>query len=295
MRDMMPRLGIIVVNYASSSLLLDNLTTLTLDVKETSVVVVDNFSTGVERVKVEQLCLAQQWDLVTTTANVGFGIGINLGVNRARELMCSIFLLLNPDVLITTEGVAELRGLVANDPLVLVSPRILRPDGSVWFDGGTVLVGRGTTSTRDDCNSEAAYGWLTGACLAVHIELWTRLAGFDDDYFLYWEDVDLSWRCIESGGRLMVAHGTVVSHNVGGTQVGEGKSPAYVYYNCRNRLKFAVRHLSARDRRRWCRGSVGYARVVLLRGGRRALFRNFFPLAAAAARGTLAGLFIAAR
>ena len=46
----------------------------------------------------------------------------------------------------------------------------------------------------------------------------SELGGFDDEYFLYWEDVDLSYRCTRAGGALLVRQDLEVLHDVGGTQ-----------------------------------------------------------------------------
>jgi len=86
--------------------------------------------------------------------------------------------------------------------------------------------------------------WLSGACFAMHRDLWTTVAGFDDDYFLYWEDVDLSYRVVKAGGRLAVRQDLVAVHDVGGTQhdvTQRAKSSTYYYYSCRNRLVFAAK------------------------------------------------------
>lgn len=87
----------------------------------------------------------------------------------------------------------------------------------------------------------------------------------------------------------------VAVHSVGGTQQSGGKSPTYVYYNCRNRLLFAGTHLSRHDRRSWAVLSPKYAWAVMGRGGRRALARRAVPLFVAAVRGTMAGFLIAHR
>ena len=129
----------------------------------------------------------------------------------------------------------------------------------------------------------------------VHEELWQRLGGFDDAYFLYWEDVDLSWRCREVGGRLGVRTDLSVVHSVGGTQRDVGKSPIYVYYNCRNRMVFAAKHLPRRTVVDWLVRSPGYAWRVVQRGGLRDLARRPFPLIWAAFRGTAAGSITALR
>lgn len=288
-------LGIVVVNYGSSSLLARNLVALDQLVRPERIVVVDNFHSTYERQALTALASSRGWSLVANESNLGFGAAMNLGVDRAEKLGAVYLLLLNPDVEITAAVVEELAGECSRRPESIVSPRILRHDGSDWFRGGTVLLGAGRTSTARDADSSAPGGWLSGACLVLHIDLWRQLGGFDDDYFLYWEDVDLSWRCAAAGGGLLVRDDLSAVHSVGGTQPGAGKSPQYVYYNCRNRLLFAAKHLTRRQLRRWLVASPGYAWQVLGRGGRRALARRPFSLFGAALRGTISGYWCALR
>ncbi|WP_165070206.1 glycosyltransferase family 2 protein [Marisediminicola senii] len=288
-------LALIVVNYGSHDLVAENLASLRFAGLAASIVVVDNYTTDAERDAVRQLCASRGWTLVAHDDNVGFGAGVNAGVAAAHRMGCTVFMLLNPDAAITDETVAALHRLSVDHPMTVFSPTVVRPDGSRWFDGGTVLVREGRTSTAPGTDSSAPGGWLSGACLLVHQELWQRVGGFDDSYFLYWEDVDFSWRCVAAGGRLEVVPTLEVTHAVGGTQGasaarGAGKSPTYVYFNCRNRLLFAALHLTRRQAARWLLGSVGYAWAVLLRGGgRRGILNRPVALPAAAIAGTVAG------
>jgi GT2 family glycosyltransferase len=134
----------------------------------------------------------------------------------------------------------------------------------------------------------------------VSAELWDRVGGFADDYFLYWEDIDLSHRVLAAGGRLEVSATATAIHAEGGTQginshaSGTPKSTTYYYHNIRNRLLFAAIHLSAADVRRWRRTAPRVAWEVLLEGGRRQLIRSPRPIIAAA-RGLRDGLRMSAR
>lgn len=290
-----PKLGVIVVNYGSHDLVEANLAGLGFGDIASSVVIVDNFTTAEESRRIAEVCESHGWVLVQNERNVGFGAAMNAGVGRAQDLGCTVFLLLNPDATLSEEDLAGLYERSVADPLCLLSPRIVHPDGSRWFDGGTVLVEKGRTSTAVGSDSSASRGWLSGACLMVHDELWRLAGGFDDDYFLYWEDVDLSWRCAAVGGRVAVAHDLTAVHSVGGTQRGAGKSPTYVYYNCRNRLVFASKHLTRRQVLSWLASSGGHAYKVMLRGGRRSFLRRPAALVAAAIGGTVAGAAKAVR
>ncbi|MGY1779067.1 glycosyltransferase [Geodermatophilus sp. SYSU D01036] len=283
-------LGVVVVNYGSSALL--RRTLVPLGRTGLPVVVVDNLSTGEERRAVTALAREEGWELVALPDNRGFGAGVNAGVAAARRLGCVTFLLLNPDAVVERTVVDELAARSVADPMALLSPVITRSDGSVWFAGSRLRLRDGRTGRRitDPAAPDGVRDWLTGACLVVHAELFDLLGGFDDGYFLYWEDVDLSYRALRAGARLVVCEDLVAVHDEGGTQVrhGEAMSEGYYYWNCRNRLAFAARHLGRRAVLRWLVTAPAAGWEVVLRGGRRQLLRSPRPLLAAA-RGSLAG------
>ncbi|GMA86214.1 hypothetical protein GCM10025868_14640 [Angustibacter aerolatus] len=279
---MSPRLGVVVVNYRSHDLLPANLGGIDLSALPGSrVVVVDNLSTEAERADVQRVGAAHGWDVVLAPGNLGFGSGVNLGAQHALAAGCDVLLIINPDA---TIGSADLVGLVrevAADPGLVLAPRIERPDGRVWFRGAELDLLAGRTRATE-APAPGAMPWLTGACLVVHRDTWLAAAGMDDDYFMYWEDVDLSRRLLDVGARLEVRHDVVAVHSVGGSQesVGEAgrtKSRMYYYYNCRNRLLFAARHLPRRQALRWTLSSPAYAKSVVLRGGRRRLLASRAP------------------
>jgi GT2 family glycosyltransferase len=277
------------VNFGSHELIEANLSTDLLAGGRGVIVIVDNYSSAEESAAIVELCMRRGFVPVVLEENLGFGAGMSVGVARAIELGSTTLILINPDAIITGSTVASLAAQCGAEPMTLVSPLVLRSDGSTWFGGGRVLVPEGITTTAEGSDSTSPDGWLSGACLAISAQLWDACGGFDNDYFLYWEDIDLSWRCVRAGGRLMVRADLTVVHSVGGTQGGSGKSPLYVYYNCRNRLLFARKHLSSADIRRWQRRSARFAYRVVLRGGRRAFLRHPFSLGWAAVRGTIDG------
>lgn len=289
------KLALIVVSYGSLELLQANLAECDPRPIADEIVVVDNYTTEADLGATIELAEWMGWNLVTTDRNLGFGAGVNAGVTRARELGCRVFLLLNPDARIEPSAVQELYDECVARPDSMIAPRIFHADGSTWFSGATVLVNQGRTSTRSDSDSSAPGGWLSGACLIVHEQLWDTLGGFDDDYFLYWEDIDLSWRCTEAGGHLIVRNDISAVHSVGGSYQGIGKSPAYVYYNCRNRMLFATKHLSHRQVLSWMLRGPAYAWRVSMRGGRRAFVKRPAAMVGAALRGTFSGSASAVR
>ncbi len=284
------RVGVVVVNYGAHELIEANLAGLDLAPVDARVFVVDNLSTAANRLALTVLAGRRGWTVLLPRGNPGFGAGANLGVRAALAQGCEMVLLLNPDARVDTATLAELAEQVAQSPMTAVSPTILRPDGTVWFRGGTLWLHDGRTRSLPPADLPAAAvehepveAWLTAACLMVHRRLWQAVGGFDERFFLYWEDIDFSHRCLQAGGDLLVRPDLTAVHEVGGTQSGadrrgRAKSALYYRYNCRNRLLFARLHLSAGDAARWRAGAPSYARSVLLRGGRRQLLSLASPV-----------------
>jgi GT2 family glycosyltransferase len=284
-----PRLAIVVVSFGSHDLLERNLATIGPGVTPRQVIVVDNRSTEAERSACTALAERHGWTLLTPGGNLGFGTAVNLAVDRALADGCDRLLLLNPDVTIDAAAIDALVRAGESRPDTVVSPRLLRPDGTTWFAGGQIDLATGFTRTRPDQPQVGPGRWLTGACLLLDRATWVSLGGFDDRYFLYWEDVDLTQRQLRRGGELAVIDDVTAVHSVGGTQRAHGKTPLYCYFNTRNRLLFAARHLPARTRLTWLLRAPAYAwRTTMLSGRRVALRRP--ALAWASLRGTAAGI-----
>lgn len=280
-------LAVVVVNYGSTHLLADNLVRTAVGVPGARIVVVDNLSTSAERAAVTALCSTQGWDCVALPDNAGYGAGVNAGAAHALQRGARALLVLNPDAVIDGPDALALLDAVRADPDLLVAPTVLRPDGTVWSAGADLYLDDGRIrSVRRRVAGARRQFWLSGACLMTSAALWRRVGGFADEYFLYWEDVDLSHRVLAGGGRLAVHPTATATHAEGGTQgeghasAGRAKSAVYYYYNVRNRLVFAARHLPEADVRSWLAVERAVAWEILLQGGRRQLLRPVRPVRA---------------
>lgn len=286
------RSALVVVNFASHHLLEDCLS----DVPEGSrVVIVDSYSSWRERILVTGLADRRGWELVTLDVNCGFGGSANAGVRHAAALGASEVLLLNPDALVEANAIVALLDHVNRQPGCLVAPRIIRPDGTVYFDGSYLNLETGQIRAHPSELGPSWVPWLTGACLAVSVDTFESLGGFDTRYFMYWEDVDLSYRALQKGYGIEVRRDLVVIHDQGGTQQSSsrgGRSDLFYRFNCRNRLLFAGKYLSSSRVLRWLVHTPREATLVYLIGGRRQLLLRPWS-ALAAFRGTVAGAAVA--
>lgn len=268
-------LAAVVVNYRSSALLEANIGP--LSTSAVRLVIVDNYSDDLERHRLR--VLASHWDctLVELPTNAGFAAGVNAGVRAATEQGCEQFLLLNPDARVSVTTIEELQRQSCRDPLALISPQLLDPAGRVVFSGSLLDLRDGRIRrwpTEAGAMEPTAHlvPWLTAACLVVTHELWERVGGFAEEYFMYWEDVDFNYRCLAAGARLRLRTDLSATHEQGGTQGmrrGRAKSGLYYHFNCRNRLLFGIRHLNRRALVRWILLTPQVSWEILLQGGRR--------------------------
>lgn len=282
------RLAIVIVNYGSHNLIGENLNDPLISTSA-EVVIVDNYTNAQELTALRALSSERGWHVVANPRNEGFGVGVNAGVAKAKALGCDAFLLLNPDVEIDVATIDALHQQVRENPVSVASPSIYDSNGKPWFLGGELRPKSGVVRTSRPVVLTDPFAWLTGACLVLNDEVWNRSGGFDPTYFLYWEDVDFSLRCRRAGAELVVRDDLRVVHEIGGTQKGAGKSPLYIYYNCRNRLVFASHWLPAKTQLAWIAKTPGESWRILRRAGsRRSLLR--WDLLWATTSGSAAGI-----
>lgn len=279
-------LSVVVVNYGSSSLLERNLVGTAAALPGAQVFVVDNRSTLLEAQRVRALAEREGWTVLLQEENLGFGAGVNVGVEAARSRGLTRYLLLNPDASIDAASTALLIAAVEGDAAAIAAPIVRDGAGRTWSAGSVLDLDDGAThgAVWAAKNPDARVRrWLTAAVLMVNESAWEETGGFDEDYFLYWEDVDFALRVDDAGGALRLVETATAVHDEGGTQGGgdpsvRAKSSAYYYYNVRNRMLIAAKLFDDETVRRWNGRSLTAAREILLRGGRRQLLKPWRAL-----------------
>jgi GT2 family glycosyltransferase len=153
--------------------------------------------------------------LLELEQNVGFGAANNCGARLARG---DQLLLLNPDAWLDPGALATLSARLAGSPrLAAVAPQLRYPDGTLqytWVPEAGVL-GEAIQRWRNRRSGAWAHtslerllralvgpGWLSAACLLVRRAAFDQVGGFDERFFLYFEDVDLCRRLARAGWRL---------------------------------------------------------------------------------------------
>jgi GT2 family glycosyltransferase len=188
------------------------------------VIVVDNGSTdgSADRIRAE----APWAQLVQLPSNRGFSCGMNSGIAAAlnETSLVDYVWILNNDTLVEPSTLSCMLALGDSDARIgIIGCRLVDADGSgrvQAMGGGGINRWLGTTST-DLEPSPRACDHLVGASLFARKTLLGQVGGFDERYFFYLEDTDLSLRARRAGWRLAVAEDATVIHRRGASIGGD--------------------------------------------------------------------------
>ncbi len=248
---MQERCSIIIVTYNSSSCIGACLAPL-LGMADVELVVVDNDSKDGTAAK-----LQKEFPNVTLIAlqdNIGFGRACNIGVAASSG---SFVLLLNPDAVAPAQAIRMLLEFCEQHPRVgIVGGRLVDPSGlplqsmgdkpslsrlvldkpmawvakRVGFRGiFRRLLGRCSAKFRLAHEAEPV-AWVSGAFLCCRRSIWNEIAGFDEQFFLYYEDVDLCLRASQAGWGVWHVPDAVVKHQSGASFEGDVNVQKRIYY-----------------------------------------------------------------
>ena len=208
--------------------------------------------------------------ILTEEKNLGFTGGHNTGIKYALSMNADYVLVLNNDVAVSPNLIIELlKVLEKNKEYAIASPKIyFAPEfefhkdsykkedrGRVfWYAGGIIdwrnvlARHRGVDEVdRGQYQEVAETDFVTGACFLVKREVLEKVGSFDDRYFLYYEDNDLSQRIRIAGYKVIYAPNAVLWHRNAQAAGGSGSS-LQDYYISRNRLLFGLRYASLRSK-----------------------------------------------
>jgi GT2 family glycosyltransferase len=232
-----PEIAAIIVNYNAGAELERALRSIADDLADHAWegVVVDNASIDGSGAAVD--AFAANVRLARNSANVGFARAVNQGLAATSA---PHVLIMNPDCRLMAGAAGTLRAILDSHPqCAIVGPRILNPDGSMQGsargdpDMLTGLFGRTTLlrklspflpiANRNIVVDVALRGgeesvivdWLSGACMLARRDALDAVEGFDEQFFLYWEDADLCRRLRARGYHVRYVPGATAIHRVG--------------------------------------------------------------------------------
>ena len=274
-------LGVVIVTFNSSDVVLDCLETLVAaadaDGVALHVAVVDNASSDGTPARVRDWAAGGAYtappdlpfaapaarrpfsdhrlDVLTPGVNGGFAAGVNRGLRHLmqRAAIDRVWVL-NPDSLVAP-GTPRAFADADPGPFSLMGGRLVYAHAPhrVQLDGGTVQRWSGATRNVNRLADPAAVpapraaelDFITGASMIVSRAFWETVGPMTEDYFLYYEEVD--WALRRGDLPLAVCPEAVVYHQ-GGTSIGSGVNGAQstgfsLFFKHRARMMFVRRHL----------------------------------------------------
>jgi len=244
------KLIVLMVNFNSVAFTADSIRSMR-DQPVTEIHVLDNGSTIPQDPAFAALAeIDERVRLHRSDENLGFGGGVNRLVAETEGAPSDLLWILNPDTTVTGDAVAVLRAAAEEHPDAMLSPMILRPDGTIWYAGGSLDVRRGYSAhahynERPEVVGDQPFptGFITGAAPVLSRATWDRVGPMREDLFLYWEDTEFSIRARGLGVPLLVVPQARIVHVEGGSSSGgHGRSDTYYYYFSRNRVLVCAPH-----------------------------------------------------
>ncbi len=201
--------------------------------------------------------------VISLPENAGFGAACNIGVREARtDVVC----LLNPDTVMVDDSLYAL-GELALGERAIFAPLLLNEDGTPQIGARPPLGGWESLllalwpgalmpqSLRVRCEpwrfpQRLSVGWISGACIVARRELLLDLGPFDERYFQYGEDLDLSLRARRAGVPVVSAGDVAQVVHLGGRSAAQ----AYADHGMQSRIEAS---------RRVAREQLGPTRLAL--------------------------------
>ena len=226
---------IIVVTYESERDITHCLESVLTSTLKPLVIVVDNASRDhtVDLVR-------QQFPevrLIVLPENIGFAAACNQGILASTGKYC---IFLNPDARVSPETVENMVHLAEENPRIgIIGPRVLDEDGgsvqpsyrsfpttlTLFFHRFSILNRifpnnpwrRRYLLLERPISEPTPVDWVSGCCMLVRRHVLNVLGGFDEQFFLYSEDVDLCLRARQAGWLTYYNPSTSVTHRIGGS------------------------------------------------------------------------------
>jgi len=245
-----PKVVIIILNWNGCKDTIESLESLKkITYPNYEVIVIDNGSEGndadILREKYKDYI-----KIIKNKENLGFTGGNNIGIKYAMNNGADFIMLLNNDVVVDKRFLEPLIEIAENNFKVgIVGPTIYfykYPYIINWV-GGTISFWKGLpirfrgNDRFEEFETLIETDYQDGCAMLVKKEVIEKVGILDEEYYLYYEDVDFCWRVRIAGYRILVARASKVWHKIA-SSTGGYESLACIYYSTRNRILFMKKH-----------------------------------------------------
>jgi hypothetical protein len=230
------------------------------------VLIVDNASTDDSLKRLKEI---KNVEIISNSTNLGFAGGNNVGIRYALKKGADYVVVLNNDTILEKDSLNHLVKTASDNPKTgALSPKIYFEKGYefqknkykaadkgkvIWYAGGLIDwknvygSGRGVDEVdKGTFNQIADTDFATGTCMLFPRVALEKIGMFDEKYFMYYEDTDLSQRLKKGGFEVMYVPDAHIWHKVAQSS-GIG-SELNDYFITRNRMLFGLKYAPLRTK-----------------------------------------------
>ncbi len=189
-------------------------------------------------------------EIIVNNQNLGFGAGFNVGMRHAFDQGADYAFIINNDTTIDENALTEMMTLVEDD-VGIIAPKIYYASepNRIWSIGALrhPLTIEMTGDARDEIDNGRwatvlERDYLVGCALLISRRLYDEVGLFDERFFMYYEDSDLSLRARQAGFRLLLSPNSHVLHKVSVSSGGKS-SPFERYWMAYSSVQFFRKHV----------------------------------------------------
>lgn len=224
-------ISIIIVNYRGWKALdecLESIDTIISKTFSFEVIIVDNFSNDGQFPVFKQKY--SKFTFIENSGNNGFSNGCNFGASIATG---NHFLFLNPDTKLTLQALATLLQTTVSHPEIGILSCLQINENNVFYKQNNLFpalgrffgisrslfrkLNKAKLEKRFNNDNDLFYpDWVTGAVIFISREWFNKIKGWNEDYWLYFEDVDLCKKISDNDGKVAFTRKTTIFHQHGG-------------------------------------------------------------------------------
>ena len=248
-----PSFSVVILNFNGQEFLLSCLSSvLSTEYEKFDVIFIDNASTDNSVVLLRNnFGDDDRLEIIQNSKNCGFPEGNNIGAKKSKA---DYLVFLNTDTIVTSTWLTEIAKVIVTRPyLGGAQCKLLRMDDpkrienvgySMDYLGMDYNLGENEIDQGQYDLVSIIFGAM-GAAMVVKRDLFINLGGFNEDFFLSYEDSDLCWRIWLSGYQVLSIPKAIVYHKGKGTsQKLNNWSTLGMYLFCRNRLYSIISNYS---------------------------------------------------
>ena len=195
--------------------------------------------------------------LIRSARNVGFSAGCNIGIAAALEAGAEAVLLVNSDVVLAPDALAQLTTALRERDVGIAAPILFSREEPDCIASAGIAYSPGSGRMRHLAAGQRPGALppgrirdadaVSGCVMLIRREVFERAGLLDPEYFFSFEDIDFCLRARAAGFRVVCATDAAAYHE-GGRSIGR-RSPRRVYYASRNHLRLASRTSGTLPRR----------------------------------------------